>query len=94
VSGCHRLSEPAAVFAIQRCSQFDRQREAKFRKLAIDCSGRTSCLTGVIRVNQLSDSPSSVLMDEKWTKHFEAYIEAFGSDRCMFESDFPVDRRV
>jgi len=40
----------------------------------------------------LSDppAPSSQLADE-WRPYIETCIEAFGADRCMFESNFPVD---
>ena len=27
-----------------------------------------------------------------WSPYIEAAIEAFGPDRCMFESNFPIDR--
>jgi predicted TIM-barrel fold metal-dependent hydrolase len=35
--------------------------------------------------------PSSELA-EAWRPYFEHCIAAFGVDRCMFESNFPVDR--
>jgi len=35
-------------------------------------------------------APSSQLADE-WRPYLETCIEAFGADRCMFESNFPVD---
>ncbi|CAN5124048.1 amidohydrolase family protein [soil metagenome] len=40
----------------------------------------------------LSDppAPSTQLADE-WRPYIEACIEAFGAERCMFESNFPVD---
>jgi len=40
----------------------------------------------------LSDpaAPSTQLAEE-WRPYLEACIEAFGADRCMFESNFPVD---
>ena len=28
----------------------------------------------------------------RWRPYFETCIEAFGVDRCMFESNFPVDK--
>ena len=41
----------------------------------------------------LSDpaAPSTQLAAE-WKPYIEACIEAFGVERCMFESNFPVDR--
>lgn len=35
-------------------------------------------------------APSAQLADE-WRPYIETCIEAFGPDRCMFESNFPVD---
>ena len=35
-------------------------------------------------------APSSQLADE-WRPHIETCIQAFGPERCMFESNFPVD---
>jgi L-fuconolactonase len=31
---------------------------------------------------------------EAWRPYFETCIEAFGTNRCMFESNFPVDRKT
>jgi L-fuconolactonase len=36
-------------------------------------------------------APSQQLADE-WKPYIDTCIEAFGPDRCMFESNFPVDR--
>jgi len=38
-----------------------------------------------------ADPPSEVLA-QQWKPYVEATIEAFGANRCMFESNFPVDR--
>lgn len=38
----------------------------------------------------LSNAPSSKLASE-WRPYVEACIEAFGHDRCTFESNYPVD---
>jgi L-fuconolactonase len=35
--------------------------------------------------------PSSQQMAKDWLPYIETCIEAFGVDRCMFESNFPVD---
>ena len=40
----------------------------------------------------LSDPPApSAQLAEEWRPYIETCIEAFGPDRCMFESNFPVD---
>ena len=36
--------------------------------------------------------PSSEDLAAAWRPYFETCIEAFGADRCMFESNFPVDK--
>lgn len=36
--------------------------------------------------------PSSEALAEAWRPTVEACIEAFGAERCMFESNFPVDK--
>ena len=36
--------------------------------------------------------PSSEELAECWQPYIEACIEAFGAERCMFESNFPVDK--
>ena len=41
----------------------------------------------------LSDPPAtSQQLADEWRPYVETCIEAFGPDRCMFESNFPVDR--
>jgi len=40
----------------------------------------------------LADPPApSTQLAAEWKPYIEACIEAFGVDRCMFESNFPVD---
>jgi predicted TIM-barrel fold metal-dependent hydrolase len=42
-----------------------------------------------------ADPPfSSAQLAEEWKPYIETCIEAFGADRCMFESNFPVDAAV
>jgi predicted TIM-barrel fold metal-dependent hydrolase len=42
-----------------------------------------------------SSSPaSSVELAGEWKPYIETCIEAFGADRCMFESNFPIDSAV
>jgi L-fuconolactonase len=36
--------------------------------------------------------PSSGEMASAWRPYFETCIENFGANRCMFESNFPVDK--
>jgi predicted TIM-barrel fold metal-dependent hydrolase len=39
-----------------------------------------------------AEPPSSEELAAAWKPYVETCIEAFGSDRCMFESNFPVDK--
>lgn len=39
-----------------------------------------------------ADPPSSADLAAAWKPYVETCIEAFGADRCMFESNFPVDK--
>lgn len=52
--------------------------------------GLTRCGFGFHR---LPEPASSERLAQVWRPWIETCIEAFGSDRCMFESNFPVDRR-
>ena len=36
--------------------------------------------------------PSSQVLADAWRPYVETCIEAFGAERCMFESNFPVDK--
>jgi L-fuconolactonase len=36
--------------------------------------------------------PSSATIAERWRPFVETCIELFGAGRCMFESNFPVDK--
>lgn len=40
----------------------------------------------------LPQPPASDLLADAWRPYFETCLEVFGPGRCMFESNFPVDR--
>ncbi|MDE2364468.1 MAG: amidohydrolase family protein [Hyphomicrobiales bacterium] len=42
--------------------------------------------------HEQDDPPQSQTLADAWRPWFETCIEAFGADRCMFESNFPVDK--
>lgn len=44
--------------------------------------------------HQRERPPSSQELADAWRPYFEYCIELFGAERCMFESNFPVDRSV
>ena len=39
-----------------------------------------------------ADPPTSEMLAKAWKPYMETCIEAFGANRCMFESNFPVDK--
>jgi predicted TIM-barrel fold metal-dependent hydrolase len=43
--------------------------------------------------DQQARPPSSVTLAEAWRPYVTVAIEAFGPARCMFESNFPVDKQ-
>jgi predicted TIM-barrel fold metal-dependent hydrolase len=42
--------------------------------------------------HEKTDPPDSATLAAAWKPYIETCIEAFGVDRCMFESNFPVDK--
>jgi len=41
---------------------------------------------------QQEDPPDSGTLAAAWQPYFKILIELFGPDRCMFESNYPVDK--
>jgi len=71
--------------------------EKSIRDLA-DCPNVFIKLGGLgMRINgfcfeEASAPPASDALVVAWKPYIETCIEAFGADRCMFESNFPVDK--
>ena len=42
--------------------------------------------------HEKADPPSSETLAAAWKPYIETCITAFGANRCMFESNFPVDK--
>ena len=42
--------------------------------------------------HEQADPPSSDTLAAAWKPYVETCVAAFGADRCMFESNFPVDK--
>ena len=42
--------------------------------------------------DKLDAAPSSELLAQSWRPFMEPCMEWFGAQRCMFESNFPVDK--
>jgi L-fuconolactonase len=83
---------------------YENQREAVFEVWRQRIAALAECPNAVIKLgglamryggfnfNKLSLPPSSDLLVEKWKPYVDVCIDAFGPRRCMFESNFPVDR--
>ncbi len=80
------------------------KREERFGMWKDHIVGLSKCPNVVVKVGGLpmpfagfklrmaeADPPSETLA-KQWQPYVETVIEAFGADRCMFESNFPVDR--
>jgi predicted TIM-barrel fold metal-dependent hydrolase len=44
--------------------------------------------------HEAPDPPASETLAEAWRPYVESCIEMFGVDRCMFESNFPIDKAM
>ncbi len=42
--------------------------------------------------HEQTEPPTSERLADAWRPYIETCIDAFGADRCMFESNFPVDK--
>jgi L-fuconolactonase len=93
----NHVGTPLAIgrYAGQRAVRFPLWRE-NIRTLAT-CANVTVKLGGMglpfggFDSFRRAPSATSVQLAEEWRPYIESCIEAFGADRCMFESNFPVD---
>jgi predicted TIM-barrel fold metal-dependent hydrolase len=85
----------AAAYAGQRVGRFGRWRAqidalAGLDNVAMKLGGFGTAFAGFD--SYLADPPAgSLQLADEWTPYFEACVEAFGVERCMFESNFPPD---
>jgi predicted TIM-barrel fold metal-dependent hydrolase len=56
--------------------------------------GGLAMLIAGFAFHERSVPPSSVELATAWRPYMEACIEDFGASRCMFESNFPVDKAM
>ncbi len=54
--------------------------------------GGLTTKTSGLHFKDLPVPPSSEDLARPWQRHFDAVVEAFGVNRCMFESNFPVEK--
>jgi len=59
--------------------------------VSVKLGGLGMRLTG-LRFHEQAEPPSSEQLAEASRPYFETCIAAFGAERCMFESNFPVDK--
>ena len=83
---------------------YEGRREALFATWARDVRLLAACPNVVVKLGGLGmringfgfetapDPPSSVELATAWRPYIHTCIEAFGAGRCMFESNFPVDK--
>ncbi|WP_233235628.1 amidohydrolase [Bordetella sp. LUAb4] len=69
------------------------QRLAKCPNVRIKLGGLGTATFG-FDFPELNRPPNSEELAAAWRPYFEPCLELFGAHRCMFESNFPVDRRV
>jgi L-fuconolactonase len=68
------------------------QRLARFSNLSVKLGGLGMLYCGWdFHVRDVP--PSSEELAAAWRPYLETCIEAFGAERCMFESNFPVDKQ-
>jgi L-fuconolactonase len=68
-----------SLFAVSRCAN-----------VALKVGGLGNAMCGLPPLGH-PDAVASDELAELWRPYVECSIEAFGADRCMFESNFPVD---
>jgi L-fuconolactonase len=94
----NHLGGPLGVgsYARQRSEAFAAWREAlrrvsEFPNVYVKLGGLGMRLSG-FGFHRLADPPSSEQLATAWQPYIETAIEAFGPQRSMFESNFPIDK--
>jgi predicted TIM-barrel fold metal-dependent hydrolase len=64
---------------------------AKCQNVVVKLGGMAMRIAG-FDFHEKADPPSSETLAAAWKPWVETCIEAFGASRCMFESNFPVDK--
>ena len=71
----------------------DIQLLAQSPNVSIKLGGMGMIICGA-RFHERALPPSSQELAEAWRPYVETCIESFGVERCMFESNFPVDKAM
>ena len=64
---------------------------AKCPNVVVKLGGMAMRING-FDFHEKAEPPSSETLAAAWKPYVETCIEAFGASRCMFESNFPVDK--
>ena len=95
---CDHLATPLGT------ASYAGRREADFAAWATNIKALADCPNVVMKLGGLAmpfggfasfmadPMATAQALAEEWRPYIETCIEAFGADRCMFESNFPVDR--
>jgi L-fuconolactonase len=95
---CDHVGTPLGIGAYRG------QRDARYAEWAANIRALAACPNVVMKLGGLAmpfggfDSfmaepmATAQTLSEEWRPWIETCIAAFGADRCMFESNFPVDR--
>lgn len=71
----------------------DMQRLARSPNVSVKLGGMGMIICGA-RFHERALPPSSQELADAWRPYVETCIETFGVERCMFESNFPVDKAM
>lgn len=67
------------------------KRLAEYHNVCVKLGGMAMKIAG-FDFHQHDTPPNSTQLADAWRPYFEQVIEIFGPSRCMFESNFPVDK--
>jgi len=66
-------------------------RLAEFPNMHVKLGGLTMRVAG-FGFEKQPQAPSSDQLAQAWQPYFDCVVQLFGAERCMFESNFPVDK--
>ena len=67
---------------------------AKHENVSVKLGGMGMQIMGFeMDFEHLQSPASSQQLADAWRPYIETVVQLFGPDRCMFESNFPVDKR-
>ncbi|PHQ64184.1 MAG: amidohydrolase [Sphingobium sp.] len=85
---------------------YEGRTEENFQRWSQDMADLASCPNVRVKIggfgmiicgarwNERDQPPSSTELADAWRPYIDRCIDLFGADRCMFESNFPVDKAM